>query len=180
MFTSLFRAAARRSLWGFSLLTLAWTARGQYDPDWSRNIRIGFLAGFNIKADFRMSGTFPIFGTDPGLAGMPRQNHVYDDGYVRVDATGNAGTDPRGGYTTFWGYQDGSQHPSASTLLFHNSSFFTGAFSSARNEDAHRANVVERVDPDLLALQLAEDAVDVLRPTTHIGREPRGLQLAAQ
>jgi hypothetical protein len=137
MFTSLFRSVARRSLWGFSLLTLlAWTARGQYDPDWGRNIRIGILAGFNIKADFKMSGTFPISGNNPGLAGIPRENHVYDDGYVRVDDTGNAGTDPRGGYTTFWGFQDASQHPSASTLLFHSSSSLTAATSSARNEDA--------------------------------------------
>ena len=41
---------------------------------------------------------------DPGPAIGHAVNHCYDDGYVYVDSSGNAG-----GYTWYWGYQNGFQ-----------------------------------------------------------------------
>ena len=48
------------------------------------------------------------------------------------------------------------------------------------DENAHRANVVERVDAGLLAAHLVPDAVDVLGPTRDLGADPRGGELALQ
>src|SRR5258708_18493273 len=50
------------------------------DDDWTRHFRIGGFAGFNIKADFKMTGRFATSGGSPGL---------YDDGYVLAGSTGN-------------------------------------------------------------------------------------------
>src|SRR6185312_14826186 len=65
------------------------------DSDWTRHFRIGALAGLNIKADFKTTGTFAAASGTPG---------VYDDGYVLTDSTGNSG-----GLTGNWGYQNASQ-----------------------------------------------------------------------
>src|SRR5262249_26836114 len=95
------------------LTLLACHARGQgYDPDWARNLRIGSIVGLNINANFSMNGKFNISRQQPG---------VYDNGYVRVDQTGNAQ-----GYTSFWGYNDSSQYnPANQTLRMDSSSSFT-------------------------------------------------------
>jgi hypothetical protein len=100
-----------------SLLCLAclalFTSRAssqEYDPDWLRNFRAGPFIGLNIKANFSMSGNFTVGGNPPG---------VYDDGYVRVDDTGNAG-----GLTSFWGY-DNADQLSGSTLTMHQTTSFT-------------------------------------------------------
>lgn len=42
--------------------------------------------------------------SDPGPASGGSVDRLYDDGFVRVDATGNPG-----GYTWFWGFEDASQ-----------------------------------------------------------------------
>ena len=52
--------------------------------DWTRHFRIGAMVGMNIKANFKTKGTFNISGNNPAKV-------IYDDGYVRVDDTGNAG-----------------------------------------------------------------------------------------
>ena len=46
------------------------------------------------------------------------------------------------------------------------------------DEDAQRPDVVQRLDADLLAAHLAENAVDMLRPPTHVGVDAGGFQLA--
>ena len=86
------------------------------------------MAGFNINANFSMRGKFAISG-NAAAAG------VYDDGYVLVDRTGNAG-----GYTSFWGYNNASQYDPAGvsahgpgTLAMHNSSSFSAAGDSKDN-----------------------------------------------
>src|ERR1041385_972660 len=58
--------------------------------DWSRHFRIGMLVGFNLKASFRLSGEFSVSGSQPGATNVSGLDHFYDDGYVRVDETGNA------------------------------------------------------------------------------------------
>jgi hypothetical protein len=98
------------------------------DERWPRHFRIGMLVGVNVKADFSMSGTqFPVSGSQPGGAGGGE--HFYDDGYVRVDETGNAQ-----GYTSFWGYNNAAQL-SGQSLTFHSSKSF-GARGSSEGEDS--------------------------------------------
>lgn len=76
--------------------------------------------GLNLKADFSLDGQFGISGSQPGATGGSGVNHFYDDGYVRVDQTGNAQ-----GYTSYWGYNNASQYgPAAQTLLMHSAKSF--------------------------------------------------------
>jgi len=97
--------------------------------DWPRHFRVGMLVGMNVKADFSMSGqAFPVSGSNPGGAGGG--DHFYDDGYVRVDDTGNAQ-----GYTSFWGYNNAASQLSGQTLTFHSSKSF-GASGSAEGNDS--------------------------------------------
>jgi hypothetical protein len=125
-----FPLLTRRWLWGMAALCFwAQTVRAQYDPDWARNFRIGMLVGFNINADFRMNGTFNISGSNPGATGVPGVEHIYDDGYVRVDDFNNAG-----GYTTYWGYQNASQ-VSGQNLLFHSSSSFSTSAGNVQESE---------------------------------------------
>ena len=94
--------------------------------DWTRHFRIGALVGINIKADFKMNGQFDVSGSNPGAPGVGGVEHFYDDGYVRVDDTGNAL-----GLTSYWGYRNGSQYDaSAQTLTFHSAKSFTSSGSS--------------------------------------------------
>jgi hypothetical protein len=125
------KTVAGPSLCGIAALTLlAGHARGQYDPNWARNFRIGMLAGFNIKADFRMGGTFNVSGSRPGPVDEPGADHFYDDGYVRVDDFDNAG-----GYTTFWGYENADQFQN-NQLRFHSSSEFTTSSRRFEKDDS--------------------------------------------
>jgi len=71
--------------------------------DWTRHFRAGALVGFNLKAQFSMSGQFTAANGNPGPP-SGGQNHDYDDGYVRLDATGN-----NGNLTWNWGYDSASQ-----------------------------------------------------------------------
>ena len=91
------------------LVGLAWIASAQQPPaedtpprhvwietppepinDWLRHFRVGALVGINIKAEFKMGGDFTVTGSQPGVPGESGRDHLYDDGYVRVDETGNA------------------------------------------------------------------------------------------
>ncbi|MGA3282909.1 MAG: hypothetical protein ABSD57_00420 [Verrucomicrobiota bacterium] len=88
--------------------------------DWTRHFRIGALVGMNISANFSMKGQFNVSGNNPA-------NGIYDDGYVRVDSTGDVG-----GGTTYWGYQSASQY-NGQTLTMHATTSFSA--SSSANED---------------------------------------------
>ena len=74
--------------------------------------------GFNIEANFEQLGG--VSGSDAGseLRGTDR---FYDDGYNRVDATGNAG-----GETQFWGYDQASQVVGDSLVMSSYSATGTG------------------------------------------------------
>ena len=98
--------------------------RGQ-ESEWLRHFRIGASAGLNIKTDFRSSGTFPVTGSNPGAA-VGGIDHTYDNGYVKLDATGNAA--PPGGptQTTNFSYTDPAQYdPAANTLSYQGTKSFT-------------------------------------------------------
>lgn len=107
-------------------------AQADYDPGWTKNFRVGAVSGFNVKGSFKLRGQFPINGgSNPGTVGDPNVDHVYDNGYVRVDETGNAQ-----GYTGYWGYEEGAQYDSGSRqILFTHSTSFTGAGSSEADND---------------------------------------------
>src|SRR5436190_1497673 len=94
--------------------------------DWTRNFRIGMTLGLNIHADFKMGGQFNL--ASGNTAGPDYQ---FDDGYVKVDSTGNAG-----GFTSFWGYQNASQHATPDTLLFHSVDSFSTASSGVNRDDS--------------------------------------------
>lgn len=70
--------------------------------------------GMNFKADFQNKASY--FGpVNPGPA-TGGANHTYNDGYVLVDSSGNAG-----GLTWNWGYQNSSQYnpAGAGSMQFH-------------------------------------------------------------
>ncbi len=108
-----------------ALAVFASNARAQYDPNWLFHVRAGVFVGINVKADFSMSGQF-------NLAPNPTAG-VYDDGYVRTDATGNAG-----GLTSFWGYQNASQYSSAAqTLTFHQTTSYSASGSGSGDDSPY-------------------------------------------
>lgn len=103
------------------------------DPDWLHHVWVGPLVGINIKANFDINGQFPISGSQPGPAGVSGVDHLYTDGYVKVDQTGNAQ-----GYTSYWGYQNASQYDStAHTLLFHSTDSYTTSGSSSKSDEPY-------------------------------------------
>ncbi|MCL4788390.1 MAG: hypothetical protein KJ070_16600 [Verrucomicrobia bacterium] len=97
----------------------------------TRHFRVGALLGINVKAQFKMSGQFSVSGANPGEPGVSGVDHLYDDGYVLVDDTGNAL-----GLTSYWGYQSASQFdPVAQTLTFHSAKSFS-ASGGAKSDDS--------------------------------------------
>ena len=124
------RSKPVRTISCLSFLALAASARG--DGEWLRHFRIGASIGMNVSADFQTSGQLSVSGSNPGPA-LPGIDHIYDDGFVRVDQTGNA--QPEGfptGRTTFWGYNEASQHnDAANTLTYHGTRSFTANGSAS-------------------------------------------------
>jgi hypothetical protein len=111
------------------LLGLA-AASANAQDDWTQHLRIGMPITFNVKADFHLSGQFNVSGSQPGPAGVSGVNHFYDDGYVRVDQTGNAQ-----GFTSFWGYNNASQYNAgAQTLTMHSATSFNATGSASVND----------------------------------------------
>src|SRR4051812_15285073 len=76
---------------GLALLASHARAEEPYDPSWTKNFRVGALTGLGIKGQIKLRGSLGGSGNNPA-------NGTYDDGYVRGDATGNAG-----GQTSNWG-----------------------------------------------------------------------------
>lgn len=93
--------------------------------------RIGFnaLAAFNIEANFRNLGGFPA-QTDPGPA-TGSVNHFYDNGYNRVDVSGNANST-----TWYWGYDSPSQL-SGNTLTMSSTSARSSGQVNGVGDDPH-------------------------------------------
>ena len=104
-------------------LTACTAAQAQTNETVSADLNrfgLSYRMGFNIKASFKNLGGFPA-QTAPGPA-SGNADRVYDDGYNRVDSSGNAG-----GRTWFWGYTGSSlaghpQVPGNDTMVMHSSS----------------------------------------------------------
>jgi hypothetical protein len=76
-------------------------------PESANRFSLGARFGMNFKAAFHNSGAA---NPGPAIGGI---DHNYDDGYVRVDSSGNAG-----GVTWNWGYQNAAQVV-GDTIQFH-------------------------------------------------------------
>jgi hypothetical protein len=86
------------------------------DPNW---ISLSPYLGFNISARFKHLGNVSP-ASQPGPTAGGGVDRTYDDGFVRVDSSGN-----QGGLTWFWGYNNASQ-VQGDTLRMH-----SGASASA-------------------------------------------------
>ena len=86
--------------------------------DWTRHFRLGAMVGLNIKANFSMSGSFPVSGSDPGAGYFSTGN------YVVPDATGDKT------YTANWGYSSATQL-NGSTLTMTGANSYTASGSSS-------------------------------------------------
>ena len=108
-------------------------AQSEYDPGWAKNFRVGLMAGFNIKANLRMSGHFAVSGSQgSSAAGV---NHTYTDGYVFLDNTGDAGR-----MTWNWGYNNASQVDTTSDpnhLLMHSANGFDVTESATAKDEPY-------------------------------------------
>lgn len=96
-----------------------------------RSLTLGYRNAFNIRNSFKAVGN--IGRSNPGPATRDT-DHFYDDGYNRVDSTGNDHFGDQS--TTFWGYQDSSQYDSSGSgsIAMHSASS-TGADSAGHTDD---------------------------------------------
>jgi len=95
---------------------------------------LSYRAGFNISAKFKnVAGFSQLNNPGPATGGA---DHFYDDGYNRVDSSGNAG-----GLTWFWGYEHASQVPGDGFLYMHSVS--SSQQSSSKDEDEDLQHGVE-------------------------------------
>ncbi len=91
------------------------------DEGWTREFRIGAMTTLNVSAQFSTHGSFGVPSAAPGAPGVSGVNHLYDDGFVRVDSTGDAG-----GVTSLWGYSNASQYNAKNqTLTYHSTTATT-------------------------------------------------------
>lgn len=70
---------------------------------------IGFGSSFNYEASFKSAQNVMPYANEPGAA-TAGVNHEYDDGFNRVDSTGNSDRGTGTTLTTYWGYQNASQY----------------------------------------------------------------------
>jgi len=92
-------------------------------------IGLNYQGAFNVRASFKHLGNFPA-ASNPGPATGGGIDRFYDDGFNRVDASGNAG-----GLTTYWSYQSPSQVPGNDTVVMHSSSVSSAHNSGAITDD---------------------------------------------
>ncbi|HXP61230.1 MAG TPA: hypothetical protein VN829_12105 [Dongiaceae bacterium] len=101
-------------------------AQDDNQSDWN-HFGLDFRMGFNMRAKFTTGSGSSLPAPPPPSAGSA-VNRKYNDGFVNVDSSHNAG-----GQTWNWGYQSASQ-VSGDTLLMHATAGSSGA-SETRNDD---------------------------------------------
>src|SRR5215216_753312 len=77
---------------------------------------VSYRMGFNFTADYKNLGKTRPPGAGPGPATGGQVDRFYDDGYNRVDVSGNNDNE-----TWFWGYKNASQVQDG-TLVMHSTS----------------------------------------------------------
>lgn len=88
---------------GLAGVLLAGSAMGA-EPGRYGLFGISYKLNFNVSADFSNIGSFPALSNPGAPLAAPGDVRTYDDGFVGVDNTGNAGN-----LTTFWGYNNAGQ-----------------------------------------------------------------------
>ena len=86
-------------------------------------------ASFNYKADFRSAPVVLPRASDPGAA-TAGVDHLYDDGYNRVDSSGNFGNE-----TTYWGYQNAAQNNGGGSITMNSAQTTLDANGSSGSQD---------------------------------------------
>lgn len=97
-------------------------------------LSLGARIGLNFEAKFQNNNAAGNLGANPGPA-TGGVNHNYDDGYVNVDSSGNAG-----GRTWNWGYDNGSQ-VAGDTMQFHATQSDALSGSASRKADDEQYGV---------------------------------------
>jgi hypothetical protein len=111
-----------------ALALAARTASGQNNDDWLQHLRIGVPVLVNVRARFSVNGQFNL-NSQAGPTGVTGANHIFNDGYVKVDDTGDALQQ-----TGYWGYQNASQYnPVAHTLTMHSDTAYSASGSAEKN-----------------------------------------------
>jgi len=104
---------------------------------------LAWRLSFNVKVGFKNVGAFPA-RTDPGPATGGSFDRTYDDGFNRVDTTGNNHGTGYANTTWYWGYDSESQIlPSTSnpqSVVMHSS-------SSSGTELSDRAGLRVQLQP---------------------------------
>jgi hypothetical protein len=100
------------------------------------NVSLSYQLGLNTRATFTGFGTAAnnYSGSNPGPNTRPA-NHEYDDGYNKIDSTGNDHTAQ--GFpktTTYWGYENDSQWNHANNTISMHSSH-PSQFGDVSNDD---------------------------------------------
>ena len=107
--------------WATLGLSVGFSALANDDEGWTREFRIVAMTTLNVSAQFSTHGSFAVSSAAPGAPGVGGVNHLYDDGFVRVDSTGDAG-----GVTSLWGYSNSSQYNAKNqTLTYHSTTATT-------------------------------------------------------
>ena len=113
---------------GVALLPRAAIAQNADADSWVQHLRIGLPVTVNVKAHFSVNGQFNL-NSQAGAVGVSGVNHVFNDGYVKVDNLGDAQ-----GVTGYWGYQNASQYNAAAqTLTMHSTDSYTTSGSASEN-----------------------------------------------
>ncbi len=103
---------------------------GDETADYANWVSFGPQFGLNINARFKYVGNISRFS--PGPATGVGGNQTYDDGYVHVDSSGNAG-----GLTWNWGYQNASQVQGNTLTMHRTSAAVNGVDTLEQNDDPH-------------------------------------------
>ena len=106
-----------------------WESSGVGEGAFNQRVGVSYRMSYNISARFRNLGGFAS-ASRPGPATGSNVDRTYDNGFNKVDVSGNAG-----GQTWFWGYNDASQIVGDTVVMSSSSS--SGNVSSEASDDPH-------------------------------------------
>lgn len=110
---------------------IAWRARTVALTNAPNRFGLSYRSGWNIAASFHNQPGY-YAGPHVGSATGGGTDRFYDDGFVRVDSTGNAG-----GLTSYWGYDNASQVPGNNTVVMNRIAPESGLGSRATSDPYH-------------------------------------------
>lgn len=134
----------------------------------------GVSAGgaFNYKARFGSTAEMLPRATDPGAA-TAGTDHNYDDGYNRVDSSGNAG-----GLTSDWGYQNSSQYNPAGdgTIRMNSAQTTINPAASSASQDTPQPAISLYWQQDLTKCEVLNLGVRAAFNWQHINLDTHALE----